>query len=310
MSRKPRIHYPGAVYHVILRGNAGDQIFFEDPDRYRLFLILQHAVEKFDCRIHGFCFMTNHVHIVMQTGAIPLSRIMQNISLRYTKWINITRSRTGHLFQGRYNALLLDADEYLLELVRYVHLNPVRAGVVAVPEEYPWSGHHAFLGTFTLPWLTTDWVLSQFSGTIKEARKGYSSFVSDGLREKRRNEFHSGNREGRILGDDTFAEHALVQAEQQLRRGYTLSEAISSVCRVYGISEEQLKAPGKARPFTEARALIAVLVREAPDLSLTELGKAVNREIAPLARAAQRLMDQAAGDAHLMSLIEGIRSAL
>lgn len=233
-----------------------------------------------------------------------------NISLRYTKWINFTRSRTGHLFQGRYKALLLDADEYLLELVRYVHLNPVRAGVVATPEEYPWSGHHAYLGTITLPWLTTDWVLSQFSGTMKEARKGYSSFVSDGLREERRNEFHSGNREGRILGDDTFAEHALVQAEQQLRRGYTLSEAISSVCSVYGISEEQLKAPGKARPFTEARALIAVLVREAPDLSLTELGKAVNREIAPLARAAQRLMDQAAGDARLMSLIEEIRSVL
>ena len=186
----------------------------------------------------------------------------------------------------------------------------MRAGVVAVPEEYPWSGHHAYLGTITLPWLTTDWVLSQFSGTMKEARKGYSSFVSDGLREERRSEFHSGNREGRILGDDTFAEHALAQADQRRRREYTLTEAITSVCRVYGISEEQLKVPGKTRPFTEARALIAVLVREAPDLSLTELGKAVHREIAPLARAAQRLTDRAAGDARLMSLIEETRSAL
>lgn len=211
---------------------------------------------------------------------------------------------------GPLQTLLLDADEYLLELVRYVHLNPVRAGVVTTPGEYPWSGHHAYLGTVTLPWLTTEWVLSQFSGTLKEARKGYSSFVSNGLREERRSEFHSGNREGRILGDDTFAEHALVKADQQLRRGYTLTEAISSVCRVYGISEKQLKAPGKARPFTEARALIAVLVREAPYLSLTELGNAVNREIAPLARAAQRLMEQAAGDARLRSLIEKIRSAL
>jgi REP element-mobilizing transposase RayT len=181
-----------------------------------LYLILQHAVEKFDCRIHGFCFMTNHLHVVMQSGAIPLSRIMQNISPRYTKWINFTRSRTGHLFQGRYKPLLLDADEYLLDLVRYVHLNPVRAGVVAAPEEYPWSGHHAYLGTVTFPWLTTDWVLSQFSGTLKEARKGYGSFVSDGFRGERRSEFHSGNREGRILGDDTFVEHALVQAGQQL----------------------------------------------------------------------------------------------
>jgi len=92
----------------------------------------------------------------MQAGEIPLSRIMQNISICYTKWINFTRSRTGHLFQGRYKALLLDADEYLLELIRYVHLNPVRAGIVPVPEEHPWSGHHAYLGAITLPWLTTD----------------------------------------------------------------------------------------------------------------------------------------------------------
>jgi REP element-mobilizing transposase RayT len=157
MSRKPRIHFPGAVYHVIMRGNAGDPIFFEDRDRYRLYLILQHAVEKFGCRIHAFCFMTNHLHLVMQAGDIPLSRIMQNISLRYTKWIHFTRSRSGHLFQGRYKAILLDADEYLLELVRYVHLNPVRAGMNATPEEHPWSGHHAYLGTMVLPWLTTDW---------------------------------------------------------------------------------------------------------------------------------------------------------
>ena len=120
MARKPRIHYPGAVYHVILRGNAGQPIFFDDRDRYRLYLIVQFVVEKFGCRVHGFCFMTNHAHFVLQTGDISLSRIMQNLSLRYTKWINYTQSRTGHVFQGRYKALLLDADIYLMELVRYV----------------------------------------------------------------------------------------------------------------------------------------------------------------------------------------------
>ena len=279
MARKPRIHYPGAVYHVILRGNAGDPIFFEDRDRYRLYLILQYAVEKFGCRIHGFCFMKNHIHLVMQAGEISLSRIMQNISIRYTKWINFTRSRTGHLFQGRYKALLLDADEYLLELIRYVHLNPVRAGIVAVPEEHPWSGHHANPGTITLPWLTTDWVLSQFSGKIKKARAGYRSFVSDGLNETRRSEFHSGNKEGRILVDDTFAEQVFAEAAQQWSRGYTQPEVITSVCQTYGITEEQLKAPGKVRPLTEARALAAVFVRESRELSLTELGNAVNREM-------------------------------
>ena len=104
MARKPRIHYPSAAYHVILRGNAGDPVFFDERDRYRLYLILQYAVEKLGCRIHGFCLMTNHIHLVMQVGDIPLSRIMQNISLRYTNWINFTRSRAGHVFQGRYKA--------------------------------------------------------------------------------------------------------------------------------------------------------------------------------------------------------------
>ena len=138
MARKPRIHFPSAVYHVILRGNAGDPIFFSDLDRYRLYLIFQYAVERFNCRIHAFCLMRNHAHIVVQTGDIPLSRIMQNISLRFTKWINYSQSRTGHLFQGRYKALLIDADSYLLELVRYIHLNPVRAGIVAATDE---GGH-------------------------------------------------------------------------------------------------------------------------------------------------------------------------
>ena len=178
MARKPRIHFPSAVYHVILRGNAGDPIFFSDLDRYRLYLIFQYAVERFNCRIHAFCLMRNHAHIVVQTGDIPLSRIMQNISLRFTKWINYSQSRTGHLFQGRYKALLIDADSYLLELVRYIHLNPVRAGIVAAADEYPWSGHGAYLGKEQLPWLTTDYVLSMFSTDAEQARKAYDSFAA------------------------------------------------------------------------------------------------------------------------------------
>jgi REP element-mobilizing transposase RayT len=136
MARKPRIHYPGAAYHVILRGNAGLPIFFDERDRYRLYLFLQSVVEKFDCRVHGFCLMTNHIHLIIQTGELSLSHIMQSLSLRYTKWINYTQARTGHVFQGRYKALLLDADTYLQELVRYVHLNPVRAGIATSPDEY------------------------------------------------------------------------------------------------------------------------------------------------------------------------------
>jgi putative transposase len=100
MARKPRIAYPGALYHVILRGNDGQTIFFDDKDRTRFYLLLQEGIERFGHRVHGFCLMTNHVHLAIQMGEIPLSRILQNLSFRYTRWVNWRQKRSGHLFQG------------------------------------------------------------------------------------------------------------------------------------------------------------------------------------------------------------------
>jgi REP element-mobilizing transposase RayT len=153
MARKPRVHCPGALYHVILRGNAGQTIFFDDRDRARFYLLLQEGTERFRHRIHAFCLMSNHVHLAIQVADLPLSRIIQNLSFRYTKWVNWRQSRSGHLFQGRYKAVLVDADAYLLELTRYIHLNPVEAGLVKEPEEHMGS-HRAYLGLGD-SWLTT-----------------------------------------------------------------------------------------------------------------------------------------------------------
>ncbi len=146
MARKPRLHYPGAVYHVMARGNGGQPVFTDDEDRYRFYLFLQEGVEKFGHRIHAFCLMKNHVHLAIQVREKPLSRIMQQLCFRYTQWVNVRQKRIGHLFQGRYKAILVDADSYLAELVRYIHLNPVRARMVKTPDRYPWSGHRAYLG--------------------------------------------------------------------------------------------------------------------------------------------------------------------
>ncbi len=306
MPRKPRIHYPGAVYHVILRGNAGDPIFFTDRDRFRLYLVLQYAADKFDCRIHGFCLMSNHVHLILQVADVPLSRIMQNVSLRYTQWINLTRKRTGHVFQGRYKALLLDADAYLLELVRYVHLNPVRAGAASRPEDYPWSGHRAYLGAENLPWLTTEWVLSMLAPTEARARKVYRRFIADGAGKTRQGEYHAGTCEGRILGDDTFAERVLHQADQQRPHRYSLQEVLAAVCQAYGITEVQLAAPGKTRFHTEPRAIAALLVQRSPHLRLTDLGKELERDISALGKAAERVGKECARDAVLAARVEGL----
>ena len=310
MARKSRIHFPGAVYHVILRGNAGQPVFFDDLDRFRFYHFLQYVVEKFGCRVHGFCLMTNHIHLVLQTGNIPLSQIMQNLSLRYTKWINHAQSRTGHVFQGRYKALLLDADAYLMEIVRYIHLNPVRAGMVPLPEAYPWSGHHGYLGKEVLPWLTTDLVLSMLSPNIQKARQTYASFVADGIGETRRNEFHSGTCEGRILGDDNFTEEALKKTKQPRVADYNLDDVLRVVCRRYEITLEKLKAPGKARPCSEARAFAALLVCESPRICLTELGRILNRDIAPLGRAGRRMLEGALEEAELKAQIEAFRLEL
>jgi REP element-mobilizing transposase RayT len=289
MARKPRIHYPGAFYHVILRGNAGDPIFFDDCGRYRLYLILQYAVEKFRCRIHAFCLMRNHIHLVVQVEDVPLSRIMQNVSLRFTKWINYSQSRTGHLFQGRFKAILIDADAYLLELVRYVHLNPVRAGAASAAGEFPWSGHRGYLGKEHIPWLTTDLVLSMLSPGTAQARRGYEAFVRDGMGEGRRGEFHSGTYEGRILGDETFTDDILDKANQRGRRTYSLDDVIGAVCAQFQVSAEKLKAPGKVRPMTEARAVAAAIVQATPHLRLTDLAQWLGRDVSALGKAAQRV---------------------
>ena len=121
--------------------------------------------------------MTNHAHMVVEVGQVSLSRIMQNICSRYSRWINWQHKRIGHLFSGRFKAIMIDADSYLSQVVGYIHLNPVRARMVESCEEYEWSSHRCYVGTETIPWLTTETVLNQFSGNIENARHLFQDFV-------------------------------------------------------------------------------------------------------------------------------------
>ncbi|MBI1920387.1 MAG: transposase [Geobacter sp.] len=284
MARKPRIHFPAALYHVMLRGNAGQDIFFEDADRYRFYLLLQEGVERFGHRIHAYCLMSNHIHLAIQVGEVPLSRIMQNIAFRYTRWINWRRNSSGHLFQGRFKAVLVDGDSYVMELTRYIHLNPVRAGMVRSPEEYPWSGHRAYLGSESIPWLTSDWVL---------ARK----FVELGKDDGHRPEFHSGREvDSRLLGDDAFIERILEQTEGKPSRQITLKEIIATVCREYEISEKDFTTPGRCRYPSEARGTAARLILETGCGTIAELGKLTGRDPTTLSRVARHLQTKTTTD--------------
>ena len=287
MARKPRLHLPGGVYHVMLRGNGGREIFFSEGDRSVFFLLLQEGVERFGYRVHGFCLMPNHVHLLVQVGDVPLSKGMQNLSFRYTGWVNRRQGRSGHLFQGRYKAVLVDADDYLLELVRYIHLNPVRASMVTDPADYPWSSHRAYLGLESIPWLHTDWVLGQFARRLTTCRKRYAAFVAEGMEEGYRSEFHGGGEDARVLGDEAFL--AQVVKAVPPSRPPELETIIDRVCTEYETSEAELTTPSRARRLARARGLVGWLAMRTGAATLTEIAHRFHRDVATLSQTVRRL---------------------
>src|SRR5262245_17116000 len=145
MARRPRVLVPGLLYHVIARGNQRQQTFLTDLD-YRAYLGRLAAYRKrYAVCLFAYCLMPNHVHLLVQTSEPPLDKLMQGLQQSYTQWFNRVHDKVGHLFQGRYKAIVCDRDEYLVTLIRYIHLNPVRARLVERPDVYPYSGHRAYL---------------------------------------------------------------------------------------------------------------------------------------------------------------------
>ncbi len=195
----------------------------------------------------------------------------------------------AHQFQGRYQAILVDANTYLLELVRYIHLNPVRARMVSEPGAYASSGHRAYLGQERVPWLTTDWVLGQFSKRRSTARERYRRFVNEGVEEGYREDFYRGVTDPRVLGDDVFMEDVLGSAAKRPVRPRELDEIIEAVCRSYDVGQADRGAPGRRRDLAEARAVVAHLATSFGDASLTEVAARFGRDVATLSSGLRRL---------------------
>lgn len=182
MTRPLRIEYPGAVYHVTVRGNARMPVFENDGDRAGFLKLIEEAVNRFNWRCYAYCLMGNHYHLLVETVDGNLSLGMRHINGVYTQQFNRCHHRAGHLFQGRFKSIIVDRDAYLLELCRYVVLNPVRAGMVERPEEYVWSSYGATVGVSRgSGFLAVDWILSQFADETGEARKRYMEFVMAGI---------------------------------------------------------------------------------------------------------------------------------
>ncbi|HJT21285.1 MAG TPA: transposase [Nitrospira sp.] len=181
MARPLRIEYAGAVYHVTSRGNARQAIVLDDRDRTAFLTLLAHVIERFGWLCHAYCLMDNHYHLLIETPKANLSQGMRQLNGRYTQAFNRRHRRAGHLFQGRFTAILVEKEAHLLELCRYVVLNPVRANMVAHPRDWAWSSYRGTAGHLTGPvWLSTDWLLGQFGKRQREAQQRYRQFVAEG----------------------------------------------------------------------------------------------------------------------------------
>ena len=213
MARPLRIEFAGALYHVTARGNERRDIFFSDEDRASFLSTLGDVCSRFNWRCHAYCQMTNHYHLLIETAEANLSRGMRQLNGVYTQYVNRGRRRVGHLFQGRYTGILVEKETYLLELARYIVLNPVRAHMVANAEHWAWSSYRATVGMAAKPaFLTTDWLLSAFGEMRLSAQNAFARFVASASASanpwlKLKNQIY--------LGSDQFVERMQAQIDQR-----------------------------------------------------------------------------------------------
>lgn len=255
MPRRLRLHLPGGFYHVTLRGNHQQAIFFAECDRTLLNMIVARSMERFCARLHAYCWMANHIHMVIQVGAVPLASPMRQIASEFARAMQAKLETTGHFFERRYNAVLVDSDSYLLELLRYVHLNPVRAGVVREVSQYAWSSHHAYIGARCEPWITTEFCLNMFGGDRRRAVAAYLDFLSADVPESWEPS-DSPTQSNRTADNDGSIARIPISPHEGRRR-QTLNELIAEACQRFEIEAAELDSPVRNAYLTKVRAWIA-----------------------------------------------------
>ena len=211
MARPLRIELAGGLYHVTSRGDRREAIYRDDQDRAEWLSLFGDVCGRFNWRCHAYCQMTNHYHILVETPDANLSKGMRQLNGVFTQQINRRHALVGHLFQGRFKAIIVERDAYLLELARYVVLNPVRAGMVEEASVWQWSSDRAMMGLAPAPdWLETDWVLGQFGSDRRRARVAYAAFVAEGLAQPN---VWDGLRHQVFLGSEQFVERLSGEAK-------------------------------------------------------------------------------------------------
>ena len=311
MARPLRLEYEGAVYHVTARGNERGKVFFTKADYRKFMEYLHEGQEKFGFILHCYVLMTNHYHLLIETPVGNLSQIMHYLNGSYTTYINSKRKRSGHLFQGRYKAILVDKESYLLELSRYLHLNPVRANMVHCPEGYPHSSYAAYTkedGGL----VHTAYLLSLFSNDIQAAKQKYKMFVESAQGEKQESPMQKVYG-GMILGNVPFIKESLNRLEDELlqrvetahgkalRSSCEIGDVVSMVCAHYGIKPETAVSAQR----NDQRKVIIYLMKKLSAASNQEIGVAVGGMSGfAVAKAYQRLKTEMSKDVVLRKEIE------
>jgi len=287
MPRGPRLDAPGTLHHIMVRGIERTTIFRDDADRADFLGRLAGVVERGAVTVYAWAVLPNHAHLLLRTGTRPLARSMRSLLTGYAGAFNRRHKRVGHLFQNRYKSVVVEEEPYLLELVRYLHLNPLRARVVADLrglDRYPWTGHSALLGVMARPWQETATILAQFGPTVARARRAYRAFVAAGVPQGRRPEYQGGGLvrsvggwaelvalrrakeavagDARVLGGGEFVERLWREVERaqhpQISR-VSLNTLVERVCHQMGITPEELAGGGRRAAVTRARDGIAHL---------------------------------------------------
>jgi REP element-mobilizing transposase RayT len=288
MPRKARIDAPGAVQHIIIRGIERKKIFRNDADRKNFTARLSTIVSETQTICYAWALLPNHVHLLLRTGATPVATFMRRLLTGYAVSFNLKYQRHGQLFQNRYKSILCQENLYLKELVRYIHLNPLRASLTTdlkALDRYRWCGHSAILGKRPCDWQDIDYVLKLFGNKISSARRSYRAYVSKGIAEGRRSDLTGGGLirsvggwhkvkalrqigirlkcDERILGDSEFVEQVLKEAEDRLERryaleakGYNFEQVVERVAQVMNMDASDVLKRSKDPQTVKARSLL------------------------------------------------------
>jgi len=281
LARQIRIHLPGGFYHVTLRGNHQQDIFREDSDRDLLNAIVERSLERHAAQVHAYCWMSNHLHLLVRVATSPLGHVMRDIASNYARAFQLKVPTTGHLFERRYHATLIDVDAYLLQVLRYIHLNPVVAGIVRLVSEYRWSSHLAYAGGRRPSWLTTEFALAMFAPTRGKAQAAYCRFV-ESAPSSTFGESQLGV--SGVAGSEQFVASIPLPAPRRRANG-SLADLTAEACAKFAIPESLMFSPARAPQIIKARAWVTQQAIERGIANLSAIARFLGRDRATLRHA-------------------------